>query len=67
LTVGGSKGWEYVSSRGMQYHRDEHRGRDRELRDMDSLVVEKARRGGREDRRRRVSGEEVEGGRDRHY
>jgi hypothetical protein len=51
----------------MQYHRDEYRGRDRELRDMDSLVVEKARRGGSEGRRRRVSGEEVEGGRDRYY
>lgn len=72
-----AKGWEYVSSRGMGYHRDYHhphhmheefvfRGRERE-RDSETLVVEKARRGGRGAGERhqqhgRKRSEEVEGG-----
>ncbi|KAF8247571.1 hypothetical protein K440DRAFT_661290 [Wilcoxina mikolae CBS 423.85] len=62
------KGWEYVSSRGMAYHYSEFHGRSgRQDRDRETLVVEKARHGGRERRERRDERERERRGSDRYW
>ncbi|KAI5841593.1 hypothetical protein BZA05DRAFT_477787 [Tricharina praecox] len=68
---------EYVSSRGASYHVSEHRGRqragsvrerEREYKDTDTLVVEKARRSGREGRMRAYTvNDDLEARRERHW